>query len=124
MVELVYCHLHSISRYKFSIWNWLFKRGCLTILVAIKTGCTDGVYILEILHLVMQWRLCIGAFKYYTIILQLYRIFITGMLVYCLDILEPHQLIGILQMESYQLVIIIVLTRYSHCVWMNIHAIM
>ena len=32
---------------KFSIWNWLFERGCLSILVAINTGRTDGVYILE-----------------------------------------------------------------------------
>ena len=45
------------------------------------------------------------------------------MFVNCLDILEPHPLIWILQMESYQLVVII-LTRYSHCVWMNIHAVM
>ena len=37
----------QLAVYKFSIWKWLFKRGCLSILVAIKTGCTDGVYILE-----------------------------------------------------------------------------
>ena len=42
----------QVAVYKFSIWNWLFKRGCLSILVAIKTGCTDGVYILEMQHLV------------------------------------------------------------------------
>ena len=37
----------QVAVYKVSIWNWLFKRGCLSILVAIKTGSTDGVYILE-----------------------------------------------------------------------------
>ena len=37
----------QVAVYKFSICNWLFERGCLSILVAIKTGCTDGAYILE-----------------------------------------------------------------------------
>ena len=37
----------QVAVYKFSIWNWLIKRGCLYILVAIKTGFIDGVYILE-----------------------------------------------------------------------------
>ena len=40
----------QVAVYKISLWNWLFERGCLSILVAIKTGfldCTDGVCILE-----------------------------------------------------------------------------
>ena len=41
----------QVAVYKFSLWNWLFERGCLSILVAINTGfldCTDGEYIFSL----------------------------------------------------------------------------
>ena len=37
-----------VAVYNYSLLNWLFERGCISILVAINTGfldCIDGVYI-------------------------------------------------------------------------------